>query len=507
MNTLYQLITKQALIRPSQIALHGEDYLGVIKELNYNQLIIEIDKLAKIITELEIRCIALRSHNCIDWALIDLAALKCGIPLIPVPLFFSTSQVTHLLTSSGADCLIGDWLHTEHLDNTIKYTNDIANMPVYRIKNTVSKALIDGTIKITFTSGSTGMPKGVCLSENNLINVSLALANAIEIKPKCHLTILPLSTLLENITGIYVPLLLGAKSYLFQGKRVGLMGSSQLDIHQFAASIAQFKPNTLVLTPALLKALIAVTAQNPALASPLQFVAVGGARVPEILVNQAKALNIPVYEGYGLSESASVVSLNTPTHQKAGSCGKALSHVETFVDEQGELFIRGNIALGYIGAPFNQEWLATGDIAKKDTDGFLTILGRKKNIIITSFGRNISPEWIESELSSHIPFITYLIFGEGQDKLGLLVDLPTEYRQYAMNSEALIDFKKMIVDSLTKFNTTLPDYARIADIRIIKDLTYQPGLFTNNGKVKRENINTCLDQIESKALDSIHIQL
>lgn len=507
MKTLYNLIAKQAQTQPNTIALSGEDYFGAITELSYAQLITEMDRLASILEKLNISSIALRSHNCIDWALIDLAALKCGIPIIPVPLFFSTSQVSHLLATSGVECLIGDWALTEHLNGTVQYSQSIANMPVYLAKNRVAKTLIEGTIKITFTSGSTGMPKGVCLSEQNLMNVSLALANAIEIRPECHLTMLPLSTLLENITGIYVPLLLGAKSYLLSGTSVGLIGSSQLDIPLFARSIARYKPNSMVLTPALLKALIAITKQSPELSTSLQFVAVGGARVPEALVSQAKSLNVPVYEGYGLSECASVVCLNTPSHHKAGSCGKALPHVDTRLDEQGELFIRGNTALGYIDAPFDQEWLATGDIAKIDEQGFLTILGRKKNIIITSFGRNISPEWIESELTSYLPFLTYIILGEGQDNLGLLIDMPADCIEGESHKETLLHLEKRIIASLTEFNQTLPDYARIANIWVVKGLTLQPDLFTNNGRVKRENINNCLLKIESNTIESIHIQL
>lgn len=507
MTTLYQLIAKQAKNQPDKIAFSGEDYFGALKELSYTQLMIEVDKLAQILERLEIRCIALRSHNCIDWALMDLAALKCGITIIPVPLFFSTSQIMHVLKMSDADCLIGNWTLAEHLNGRIEHPQLVANMPTYLTKRSQTSPLIEGAIKITFTSGSTGMPKGVCLSDKNLMRVSLSLAHAIEVKPKCHLTMLPLSTLLENITGIYVPLLLGAKTYLLSGTSVGLIGSSQLDIPQFATSIAHFAPNSLVLTPALLKALIAITSQNPALSSSLQFVAVGGARVPEALVEQAKSLNIPVYEGYGLSECASVVSLNTPSHHKAGSSGKALSHVDIRLNEQSELFVRGNLALGYIDAPFDQEWLATGDIANIDSEGFLTILGRKKNIIITSFGRNISPEWIESELATHVTSLPYIIFGEGRDSLGILIDMPTDCLEGEMQLEALSLFQHKIIASLTEFNSTLPDYARIADIWIVKNLTHQPDLFTNNGRVKRENISDCLLEIEKNSIESIHIQL
>lgn len=103
-----------------------------------------------------------------------------------------------------------------------------------------------------------------------------------------------------------------------------------------------------------------------------------GARVAAELIHSARALGIPAYEGYGLSECASVVSMNTPQHDQPGSCGKPLSHLQIQLAEDGELWVRGNSALGYIGEPLTDEWLATGDLATLDEQGFLCIVGRKK---------------------------------------------------------------------------------------------------------------------------------
>ncbi|OXE29674.1 long-chain fatty acid--CoA ligase, partial [Vibrio parahaemolyticus] len=109
-----------------------------------------------------------------------------------------------------------------------------------------------------------------------------------------------------NITGVYVPLMLGVTSSILPGEQTGLLGSSQFEPRLFAQALATIKPESLVLTPALLLALIHIAKQQPSLVGSLKFVAVGGARVSSQLINTAHALNIPAFEGYGLSECGSV---------------------------------------------------------------------------------------------------------------------------------------------------------------------------------------------------------
>lgn len=503
MSSLFQLIAHQALIAPTHIALDGMDYNGQSEKVSYEALINRIDEIANQIKTLSPNCIALRADNSIDWAMIDLAALKCQVPIVPVPLFFSEQQVNHLLNESGADVLIGQW---DELSNIINLTQTDTNchMPVYRLSSVTTIELLPQTLKITFTSGSTGAPKGVCLSEDNLVNITESLAKAIGFIPKKHLCVLPLSTLLENITGIYVPLILGATSCILHSKTIGLSGSSQLDLSQFHQTIRIYQPNTLVLIPALLQALVGLTMQDKNLSSSLQFVAVGGARVSPALLNQAKALGIPVYEGYGLSECASVVCLNTLEHNKIGTCGRPLSHVEVRLDEAGELFVRGNIALGYIGHPFTDKWLATGDLATLDDDGFYTIIGRKKNLIITSFGRNISPEWIEYEVNQYFPLLSAVITGEAQSSLSLIIDINEKVLHQYFNG-ILDHLEHALAVNINKINQNLPDYAQIKQVYAIKAFTQIPGLFTQNNRAKREAVHRWLQSCDIQSHSAIHM--
>ncbi len=393
--------------------------------------------------------------------------MKAKVCLVPVPTFFTDQQVEHTLAESGADVLVGDW------KDKVDPITCIRNMPIYLYASGNERRYLPETSKITFTSGSTGSPKGVCLSEQNIENVSLALAKSMEADQVCHLSLLPLSTLLENVTSIYVPILLGITSQIYKSETLGLTGSSQLNVKAFAEALVQFQPNSMVLVPAILMALIQLVSREPALSDSLKFVAVGGARVAPELIEQAHQLGIPAYEGYGLSEFASVVSLNTENHSKAGTSGRLLPHVEAKLSEENELLIKGNSALGYINEPFTDEWFATGDLASIDSEGYVTIEGRKKNQIISGFGRNISPEWVESRAQVFLPECPMVVTGDAEASL-----------------TAIVGAGKAIEERIERLNQTLPDYARIKNLLIVSDMSARKEWFTSNGRPKRKHIES-----------------
>ncbi len=459
MNGVLQSLVYHATHSPDSIAFVDDD-----NEVTYQQLWLQVRETAEQLLEMSPKCIAFRAENSIDWVITDLAAMYAGIPIVPVPMFFTQQQVNHALTESGADVLIGDWQQWHPV-----LIGEMERLLLWKLPYPSVQELLPNTCKITFTSGSTGQPKGVCLSSDQIAKISRTLADTIATDVTCdkHMVLLPLSTLLENITGIYVPILLGAESVVLSGKSVGLTGSSHFDASQFALVLTQHLPATMVLTPALLMALVGVAKFMPVVTKNLKFVAIGGARVSPQLIELAHHLNIPAYEGYGLSENASVVSLNTPSENKAGTSGKPLSHVNVKIASDGEIWVSGNIALGYVNAPFEQEWLATGDLGHLDDDGFLIISGRKKNQIITAFGRNISPEWIESEAQAFTELLGMVVLGEGDKTLTAVLE-----------SQDI----EQVTESLRKLNSTLPDYAHIGRVIIAPELRTVSGLYTSNGR-------------------------
>ncbi len=221
--SLFDAIAKHARENPQSPAL-----LSSQQRLDYQTLWQQIQRLASQLQQLDISRLALQLDNGLPWALMDLACTKAGIVVIPVPHFFSLEQQDWLLESSGADALVGPAHQGWHAAEPLLLVS--GELPLWRRTPATLPALPQGTVKITYTSGTTGQPKGVCLSLTQMMAVSHALAERVApAKVEKHLTLLPLATLLENITGLYVPLLTGACSRIPSLGELGFTGSSSLN--------------------------------------------------------------------------------------------------------------------------------------------------------------------------------------------------------------------------------------------------------------------------------------
>jgi long-chain acyl-CoA synthetase len=423
------------------------------KSLSRSELLLAVDGLAKQLRSLNLKSVALYADNGIDWILIDLACQALDIRVVPVPLFFSTAQIKHTISSSGATALISDQQNIENLVGAKAGQAFCGTTSLYTLEESEPAALPEGTQKITFTSGTTGSPKGVCLSAEQQITVATAIAAVASDGNPQHLCVLPLSTLLENLAGVYAPLLSGGSVNAPSLADVGLAGSSGLDIKQFLHCITEHQPNTMILVPEMLNALTGATECGWRPPSSLHFVAVGGGKVSPELLRRARAAGLPANEGYGLSECASVVTLNVPGADHIGSVGRPLPHVSIEI-EQGEIVVRGSEFLGYAGQPdsWNAASVRTGDLGHIDEDGFVFVSGRAKNQLISSFGRNISPEWVESELLAGPLLQQAVVIGDARPYCVALVE-----PRNAATTDADIDAW------IRSANQKLPDYARVVD--------------------------------------------
>ena len=311
-----------------------------------------------------------------------------------------------------------------------------------------------------------------------MLNVAASIASAVNIDAASqHLCVLPLATLLENVAGVYATLLAGGTVHLLPSETVGFVGS-QFDETLLHAALLNTRTNTAILIPELLNGLLHALESGAAPLLNLQFLAVGGAKVSRHLLSRAQSLALPVYEGYGLSECASVVTLNTPQSTKIGSVGKALPHVQIKLAADNELLVKGQRFLGYTNAAmeFNDVWWPTGDIGEIDEQGFVTISGRKKNMFITSFGRNVSPEWVESVLLNAPCILQACVYGEAKPwNIALIVAKPSTT-------------DLMIERAITEANQQLPDYARIRAWLNVAPFTPKNQQLTANGRLKREHI-------------------
>jgi long-chain acyl-CoA synthetase len=344
----------------------------------------------------------------------------------------------------------------------------------------------EGTIKVTYTSGSTAEPKGVCLNASAIDCVSRSLCLATQsLSVTRHLSLMPLPTLLENLGGLHAPLRSGATCILPPSSDTG-MSYGGLDPQRLLAALNAAQPESLILVPELLRVLVHAASAGMKLPPSLKFVAVGGARVSPDLLQESVDLGLPVYEGYGLSECASVVCLNTPGASRRGSVGRPLPHARVRLDAAGQVIVSGAVMSGYLGEGDSPPRdIATADLGDIDEDGYVYIRGRLRNIYITSFGRNISPEWVESELTRH-PAIRYaLVYGEAQPYSAALL-CPARPGLYDFDGE----------QAVARANARLPRFAQIRRWAWMPALpSVSNELLTANGRLRRERALERFDDV------------
>jgi acyl-CoA synthetase (AMP-forming)/AMP-acid ligase II len=291
--------------------------------------------------------------------------------------------------------------------------------------------------------------------------------------------VLPLVTLLENIAGLYLSLVQGAEIMLYPMAQIGFTGLSSLDEKRFFATIDRLQPESMIMVPELLRLLMLGVSRNVVDPKTFNFIAVGGGKVSETLLQQAESLGLPVLQGYGLSECASVVSLNGLQNDRPGSVGRPLQHVCIKIASDGEILVAGNVMLGYLGDSSSAgDWLATGDLGYLDEDGYLYVTGRKKNLLVTAFGKNISPEWVES-IFLQTPLIRQVL---------VTGDADTRLRAVIVPAAPVGD--EQLAAVIAELNGELPEYARVQDYQVsTTPFLFENGFLTANGRLKRDAIS------------------
>ena len=439
------------------------------------------------------RVVGVLADNGPPWVLADLACQSAGRVHLPLPDFFSAAQLHHALESSGADTVLTD--RPERigaLDLDFAITGRWQGMSWMR-RVAKPAVLPAGTAKISFTSGSTGTPKGVCLSAAGLLDTARAVEQRLTDLPLSrHLAVLPLALLLENVAGVYAPLLRGIPVHLPPLAAVGWREGGAFDPARLQHAVAEAQAGTLVLVPELLKAWMLYLGQKREEQAPasLRFVAVGGARVAPALLRGARAADIPAYQGYGLTEAGSVVALNRPGDEGEG-VGRPLAHARLSL-VAGELRVETRAFLGYAGAvsgaaataagaardavPPTGQAFPTGDLAAIDTSGHLHLHGRRTNLLITSFGRNVSPEWVEAALLAEPEIAQALVTGDGQPAVSAMI-VPAPGAD-----------ERAVAAAVARANAGLPGYARIGHWLPSEPFTVGNGLATGNGRPRRPQI-------------------
>lgn len=329
---------------------------------------------------------------------------------------------------------------------------------------------------LVYTSGTTGQPKGGMISQGNLMHITSAGIYMLPAQASDELLcFLPLCHILERVGSVFTQLTVGctvnfAESVdtVFENlqevsptvfvavprvwekiySKVELMASEATAIGQWAYRRAladgsaraelelkqQAVPFSLKARCALWELLVLSNLRRMIGVDKLHRANSGAAPISPQLLVWLRAIGVPIYEGYGMTETSGVISVNIPGLNRLGSVGRCIPGGDVKTDaDTGEILYRGaNVFRGYWGKPeasadtMDGEWLRTGDVGYVDDDGFVFITGRAKDIIITAGGKNVSPAEIENQLKFS-PYISdAVVIGDGRKYLSALIMIDQE---------------------------------------------------------------------------------
>ncbi len=396
--------------------------------------------------------IAILSESRPEWAIAFFASIRSGAITVPLDIKLTDTELKSILSDAEPRIL---FVSLEHLSSAKILKESISSIEkVIVIEEDVesefpafntlrSKSLLEGcerkadeTALIIYTSGTTGNPKGVMISFSNLIFQVRNFEEIMQLTSNdLFLSILPLNHLLELTAGFLGVLHAGGKICYCQSlypqeiaktmseKKVTFMITVPLFLKMLKSSIEKQIKKSGESKQKLFQMMFALAKKVPfypfrkllfgevhkQFGGRLRGFLSGGAPLDVEVCEFFDTIGIPVYQGYGLSETSPVISGNTPSHNRLGSVGRPLKGVEVLIardgtSEEGEILSRGpHIMKGYYKRQELTEevvdkegWFHTGDLGKIDKDGYLYITGRIKNLIVLGGGKKIHPEEVES---------------------------------------------------------------------------------------------------------------
>ena len=418
-------------------------------------------------------------------------------------------------------------------------------------------------LTLIYTSGTTGNPKGVMLTHRNLVSNIRAAAECIHIGPDdIFLSFLPLSHSYERMAGYYTAMACGATiAYaesidtvrenllevrptivttvprLFERMHNRLMRKLTVEprfrreifhwgLRTGRNYVAARRKRRISLSLGLrhwLADRIVFRRIREAMGGKVRFFISGGAALSGELGEFFEAVGLPIIEGYGLTETSPVISMNRPDDYKFGTVGKPISGVEVKMADDGEILVRGqNVMAGYWNDPVatgevidREGWLHTGDVGMFDDEGFLVITDRKKHLFVSSGGKNIAPQPIENLFLQSKYIDQFVLIGDGRMYLTALVvpefDVLREYaREHSLdhreNVEEMIGdsaIYKLFRDEIERIQKDLASYERVRRFTLLKrPLTIENGEITPTMKVRRKVVEEKFQDVIEKMYEA-----
>jgi len=510
--------------------------------------------------------VAVMMRNCREWVMLDQAALGLGLVVVPLYNDDRGDNVAYILEQAGVKLLLIEgpeqWCKLEAVSaDLVTVERIISVVPLNGTGEPRLHALHawlpdaggelraresepDALATIVYTSGTTGRPKGVMLSHRNIVsNCDMAL-QLFEVFPgDSFLSFLPLSHMLERTAGYYLAVMVGATVAFSRGipelaedlatlrptilisvpriyERVYARISAQLEEKKpiarklFEATVSvgwarfeylqgrgRWQPSFL-LWPLLYRLVARKILQR--LGGRLRIAVSGGAPLSKTIARTFIGLGVPIYQGYGLTETSPLVSANFPDNNLPFSIGPAVPGIEVRIGADDELQVRGpNVMLGYWqNEQATKEvidadgWFHSGDKARLDEDGRLFITGRIKEIIVLATGEKVPPADMEMAIATDGLAEQVMVIGEGRSFLAALVVLDGErWLQLAadkglesgdLRSEQA---EAVVLERLSGALRAFPGYAQLRRVALLSEpWSVDNGLLTPTLKLKRARI-------------------
>ncbi|TYO95830.1 long-chain acyl-CoA synthetase [Geothermobacter ehrlichii] len=407
----------------------------------------------------------------------------------------------------------------------------------------------DDLLTLIYTSGTTGAPKGVMLTHGNfLVDAWLGLDRLQgRDKQETFLSFLPLSHVLERTAGYYAALMSGSRIVFAES------------IDKVVENMVEVKPTAMVSVPRLFEKIYSRIYENVHLMSPpkrqlfhraievgreyvyrryverrpagllraryrfydrlifskirqkfggnMRFFISGGAPLDKTINEFMWIIGIPTFEGYGLTETSPAITLNSLDQIRFGSVGRPLDLTEVKLAEDGELLVRGpQLMKGYYrneqatAEAMKDGWLHTGDIARIDEEGYVYIVDRKKELIVTAGGKNIAPQPLENELKLDKYISQAFVYGDRKPYLVALIT-PNMERLIELGHQKNLDYfdveelvanekvRAVFAERIAQLNAKLPSYETIKKFVLLpRDFSVEGGELTPTLKLKRKVI-------------------